>query len=134
LRPVSEGDEERELMWSWNALWSALLASLRRLRPARRKRSAVLADTAIAAERDPDSMRALYQTILRWCHQRGRPRLPFETPAEFEAKLTDYLPASLSDALTAAYAQARYGEQAVPDSDVDDLAAQWQAQRSTGLR
>ncbi|MBV8606604.1 MAG: DUF4129 domain-containing protein, partial [Singulisphaera sp.] len=115
-RAIDEGvDEERETVWSWSTWWRGIMAALR-ARFRRRHAPAAPSGSATRAP-SPDSVRALYRTVLRWSRAHGRPRLMTETPSEFEPSLRDRLPAALGQHLTAAYTHARYGEHQASDSD-----------------
>jgi len=125
-RPAGDAaaDEERELVWSWSAWWRQLLAALRSL--GRRRAAPAQAASPGPAAPSPDSVRALYRAVLRWCRTRGRARLATETPAEFEPALRVHVPADLSNELTAAYVRTRYGGHGVSEAEIARLAAHWQ--------
>jgi hypothetical protein len=71
------------------------------------------------------SVRAAYRALLRWARKRGLERDPWETPAEFRARLVDVVPDAAEPAalVTAAYEAMRYGDVTPPEQELERLQA-----------
>jgi len=105
-------DDERESVWSGEAMLSGLGAAWRRLWSRLRPEPAARDAPAVA------SIRAIYCELLRTGRQIGTPRKPAETPYEYRPRLSASLPqvASEVSALTEAYVRVRYTP-AAPSGD-----------------
>lgn len=123
-------EEVRESLWSWPEaraglaqFFRDLLARLFRRRPAPASPAAA---SSAAAPSDGADARALYRCLLRRAAAWGRPRLPQQTPHEFERRLASQWPdlAPSLHALTDAYVRSRYAESAPTDPD---LPTHWAA-------
>ncbi len=72
----------------------------------------------LAGEGDPASWNAVYSNMVRWAGRKLRPRSPSESAHEYQAILSELLPAASPDLayVTETYARARYGGHE-PDGD-----------------
>lgn len=109
--------EERGSVWSWNLFWTQLQGMWRALVSALRSR--LVKPSAHAALRmageSPDGahdIRALYRRFLDRMARQGHARAPAATPLEFSRLLGAQFPldATTIEAITATYADSRYGE------------------------
>ncbi|HYG58345.1 MAG TPA: DUF4129 domain-containing protein [Symbiobacteriaceae bacterium] len=118
LRERAPAEEEEVISLGF---WANLMADLKGLlaRPARpAEPSAAQAAPEMLDARDP---RALYRRLQAWGASLGRPRRESETPAAYQAVLSEAQPeqARAVGTVTAVYHQARYGAQPPAAQDVD---------------
>ncbi len=112
-------DDERESVWSSEAVWSGLDAAWRklwtRLRPSGREGDLPAVGT----------VRAMYRELLRIGASAGTPRAPHETPHEYRPVLAGQMPEAGDDiqALTDAYVRARYSPHVPRPAEVADAQA-----------
>lgn len=124
----SDGDEERESLWSWAVFVAGLRAALRRLwlRLFGRRVAGTPAANAVADASTP-SIRAIYRRLLARMAALGLPRRRDETPHEYLARLRVTVPEGERDAalLTGLYAHARYGPEAPRPDEVAVAGEMW---------
>jgi hypothetical protein len=118
--PVEEEEEMRSSVWSWQQLRPSLSNPLARLR--RRWR----AGRRARIDGPPQSTREAYGRLLWLGAERGRPRRPEETPAEYLTRL-ERPPTPMeivaAGSLTTAFERVVYGEQ---PEDLGPVCAAWQ--------
>lgn len=125
-RQRKPGEDERESVWSTQALLAGLGSALRSWWRRRRVGASAL-DTA-----EMGSVRALYRQLLRWAAAHDVRRRSDQTPYEFRPRLEQLAPAHKDDvdSLTAAYVRARYASD--PPSAEDVAGAREALERITG--
>lgn len=112
-------DDERESVWSGEAVWSGLGTVWRRLwsrlRPAGREGDLPAVGT----------IRAMYRELLRIGASAGTPRAPHETPHEYRPVLAGQMPEAGDDiqALTDAYVMVRYSPHVPRPQEIADAQA-----------
>lgn len=126
--------EERDSVWTWESLRSALLAWLHFLF---RRQFASEPPCPTASELGPEpatvqpssvlSIRQIYRELLHLGASVGVPRAGHATPYEHLPQLQVHLdPKEDLAAITEVYVQARYGADAPPDTEVEDARTRWQ--------
>ncbi len=83
------------------------------------------------SERPPaaDDVGRLYRDVLNEAEQTGHARQPSQTPAEFAPVLVEQFHAPVTDDITAAFIQARYGGRKLDERQVAELEARWAQRR-----
>lgn len=74
----------------------------------------------------PGSIEALYVEVLRDAEHAGQPRELAETPHEFAPRLTSLFHRPITDEITAAFEEARYGGRRLNSEDVTRLKQDWE--------
>ncbi|GEM_PF-3703238 len=78
-------------------------------------------------EEQATTVRAIYRSLLAWAARRGLPRLPSQTPLEYQRYLVAVYPGLAGDfgAITAAYMDVRYGRAIVADEVLRMVKEAW---------
>ncbi|HUZ89345.1 MAG TPA: DUF4129 domain-containing protein [Candidatus Acidoferrales bacterium] len=119
-------EEQRSSLWSWGLFWRGLRDQFKRSRGPRRPAPDSAQTGLAAAERIP-AVRELYRAVLRFGRTHGLARNPGQTPSEYRPILARAVPPDLTDAITAAYIETRYGERALVSAKADRLIQRWES-------
>jgi hypothetical protein len=126
-------DEQRESIFTWDALGRNVMDMLRGLLPTTRDAEGLSAALARLSSTDPATrIRRRYVQLLLLGEERGQQRPSAATPHEFESAL----PASTNEqspvsALTALYEHARYAPNSIDSAAADRADESWQALEQT---
>ncbi|MBI4496296.1 MAG: DUF4129 domain-containing protein [Chloroflexi bacterium] len=126
-------DEVRESLWTEGALAEEMQDLLRRL--AGRFRRRPTAPFLTGPGSDPRSILLyLYHALLAWAAQRGVPRPPWQTPAEFQGSLAGAFPGGEPQVarLTQGFMAARYSPVPPSPEAAERARADWEALRHPG--
>lgn len=123
-------EDERESVWSTEAVLAGLGAAWRSLRSRRRPPPRAQELPAVSA------IRAIYRKLLRLGVALGVPRLIHQTPYEYRARLSARFPDSEGDlaVLTDAYVRVRYAPHTPMQEEIDEAQAALERVRSNAQR
>lgn len=76
-----------------------------------------------------DDVGRLYRDVLEQAENEGRTREPSQTPAEFAPVLVEQFHTPVTDDITSAFIQARYGGRRLDERQLRDLEACWQERK-----
>jgi len=131
---VAGAVDESESLWSWTLMKQQGWAALQRLLLGwRAQGKRLLQSAAVSGERPSDTglrdIRQVYRALLRWAATHGHPRARSTTTLELaETLATDRSLAGADVAsITRCYNDARYGEQAIPETELERAREQLRA-------
>lgn len=121
-RARKPGEDERESVWSTQAMWSGMAQAWRSLWSRRRTPPPRVEEPSVGA------IRMIYRNLLRLGASLGVPRSPHQTPHEHLPRLAQRLEGSGLDlaALTEAYSKVRYGSHVPSGGEVEDASAEFE--------
>jgi len=117
-------------------LWTGLLDLLRRIARALvdlvRRIGRLFWWRAFHIEDQVTTVRAVYRGLLAWAARRGLPRIPSQTPLEYERVLGAAYPEVAGEIglITGAYVEVRYGGVKVADDERKKVKGAWERMRA----
>jgi len=131
---AADAVDESESLWSWALMKQQGWAALQRLLLGWRTQSKrLLRSDAISGERPSDTglrdIRQVYRALLRWAATHGHPRARATTTLELAESLAADRSLAGADvaAITRCYNDARYGEQAIAEPELEHAREQLRA-------
>lgn len=117
------------------SLWVGLVEMFRRivreLVDLVRRTGKLFGRRAFQVEDQVATVRAVYRSLLAWAARRGLPRVPSQTPLEYERTLESAYPELAGEIgiITGAYIEVRYGRIAVADNVLIGVKSAWERMR-----